>query len=271
MRGVTVEELGKSPVGAYVRGETFVHACVHPSLWAILLWGKPSEADALVLYRSLVLELEPPAVPHTKLIDASRLQGGDPMAFELLERYLTMYAEALARSITKTAVVRPAGLSGAMVSGVYEVLQPPYPFEVFDNAVEALTWLARNVAFEPSPLEIAAELGLLFDSESNLHPVVGSLAILLDANLSGLSVEEAARSLGMSDRTLQRRLGEAGTTFQDQMADARVRAAQKLLLRDIPVTTVALEVGCSSPQHLNTLFRRRTGLSPSEWRRRQRY
>jgi AraC-like DNA-binding protein len=268
MRGVTVEELAKNPVGAYVRGETFVHGCVHPSLWALLLWGRPTEDHAMVLYRSLKLELEPPAVPHAKIIDASRLEGSDPIAFRLLERYLSAFADALGRWVVKTALVRPAGLSGAMVSGVYEVLPAPYPVEVFADAGEALAWLGKTVSFTPSPAEIAATLGSLCESAEATPPVVGALSILLDAHLAGMSLPDAARALGMSERTLQRRLGDAHTTFQDQMADARVRAAQRLLVEsDAPVTTIALEVGCSSPQHLGTLFRRRTGLSPSEWRK----
>jgi AraC-like DNA-binding protein len=271
MRGVSVEELAKDPVGAYVRGETFVHGCVHPELWFLMLWGRPTHDHAMRLYRSLKLELAAPAVPHAKLIDASRLGGGDPMSFQLLERYLTMFRAELARFVVKTAMVRPSGLSGAMVSGVYEVLPAPYPVEVFADALSGLEWLAKTVSFTPGPLEIAPALDSLCESAESTPPVVGALAIWLDAHLSGMSLDDAARALGMSDRTLQRRLGEASTTFQDQVADARIRAAQRLLRDgDAPITSIALEVGCSSSQHLGALFRKHAGMSPSEWRKQHR-
>lgn len=271
MRGVSVDELAKNPVGAYVRGDTFVHGCVHPELWFLLLWGRPTHDHAMRLYRSLKLELQTPAVPHAKLIDASRIGGGDPMSFQLLERYLTEFGEQLARWIVKTALVRPSGLSGAMVSGVYEVLPAPYPVEVFPDALAGLEWLKRTVSFTPTPEEIAPVLDRLCESAESTPPVVGQLAIWLDAHLSGMTLEDAARALGMSDRTLQRRLGELKTTFQDQVADARIRAAQRLLKdSDAPITSIALEVGCASSQHLGALFRKHAGTSPSEWRKRHR-
>jgi AraC-like DNA-binding protein len=43
-----------------------------------------------------------------------------------------------------------------------------------------------------------------------------------------------------------------------------------LLDSDAPVTTIALEVGCATPQHFAALFRRFYGVSPSAWRRAQR-
>ena len=71
----------------------------------------------------------------------------------------------------------------------------------------------------------------------------------------------------MSERTLQRRLRDADTSYQDQLNQARIRAAQKLLLdTDTPITTIALEVGCSSPQHFSALFRRLVGETPSDYR-----
>jgi AraC-like DNA-binding protein len=56
------------------------------------------------------------------------------------------------------------------------------------------------------------------------------------------------------------------------MSDARVRAAKRMLLDgDAPLTTIAIESGCASLQHFNTLFRKRTGQLPSAWRRRERH
>jgi AraC-like DNA-binding protein len=84
-------------------------------------------------------------------------------------------------------------------------------------------------------------------------------------------VGEAAHALRVSLRTLQRRLSEADTTFHEELAGARLAAAQRLMLdSDAALTTIALEVGCASLQHFSALFRRLAGQSPSAWRQSQR-
>jgi AraC-like DNA-binding protein len=110
-------------------------------------------------------------------------------------------------------------------------------------------------------------LAQIYQAVSSTPAQVGELRAVLEAQLDGIGVKEAARALGLSDRTLQRRLREAGTSFQDELNGARIRAAQRLLLdSDMPITQIALEVGCASPQHFSTLFRRLAGASPSAWR-----
>jgi AraC-like DNA-binding protein len=271
MRGVSLEELARDPVGRYVAGETFVHFCATPRLWGILLWGRPSEADARQLGRSLVLELAPPAEPHVSIVDCSRLDGGDAGAFGALERYLTRYAELLRQWVLRLAIVRPGGLGGAIVAGAYEVLPRPYPVAVFGDPHAALEWLSPDAGDGPSPAALATSLSELYADARGTPPFLAALRVLLDGRLGGVSVTDAAGALHLSERTLQRKLSEAGTTFQDEMAEARIRAAKRMLLDgDAPLTTIAFEVGCASLQHFSALFRKRTGQSPSAWRRRER-
>ncbi len=266
MRGATVEELGHDPVGRYVAGATFVHFCAHAGLWGIVLWGRPGKADAFELGRSLVLELAPPASPHASIVDASRLEGGDETAFRALERYVVRHGDALKDWVTRLAIVHAKGLGGAIVAGASEVLALPYPVRSFEDPRAALAWLG-----EPAPGLLAASLDVMYAEASGTPPFLGALRALLDANLRGLAVAAAAKALGMSDRSLQRRLTDVGTTFQLEMIDARVRKG-KALLRDgnAPLTTIAIEAGCASLQHFNALFRKRTGELPSAWRLRAR-
>jgi AraC-like DNA-binding protein len=270
MRRSTLDELARAPVGRFVAGETFVHFCAAPTLWGVILWGRPDGTHALALGRSLVLELAPPAVPHASIVDASRLEGGDPAAFGAAERYLTRYGDVLAAAVRRLALVRPRGLGGAIVAGAYEVLPRPYPVRVFDDAAAAFAWLAAD-ADTGWPSDGAAMLAELYADASGTPHVLGALRALLDAHLGGLTIAEAASALGMSERSLQRKLGDAGTTFQDALADARVRAAKRVLAdSDAPLTTIAYDVGCASLQHFSALFRKRTGESPSAYRKRLR-
>lgn len=261
----TLDQLARDPIGRYVAGETFAHFCAHDRLWGVVLWGRPDESHARELGRSLVLELSPPARPHASIVDASRLESGSEGAFGALERYVARYGALLSEWVLKLAIVRSKGLGGAIVAGAHEVLPLPYPVAVFDDAALACVWLG-----EASPERLVESLSQLYQEASGTPPLLGALRGLLDDDLRDVSITTAAKALAMSERTLQRRLGDAGTTFQHEVIDARIRAAKRMMLDpDTPLTTIALESGCASLQHFNTLFRKRTGELPSAWRVRQ--
>jgi len=271
MRAATLEEFARDPVQRYVSDATYLHFCATPSLWGLLLWGRPTASDARSLGRSLILELAPPAEPHVSIVDASRLEGGDQGAFQAFEYYVTKHGERLRRWVLRVALVRPPGLHGAMVAGAYEVMPRPYPVAVFDDARRAFAWLAEEKASRASPDGMASVLAELHAAAAESPGLLTSLRTLLDRHLEGVSLADAASALGVSTRTLQRKLGSAKTTFQNEMTDARIRAAKSRLFdSDEALTTIAIDVGCASLQSFTASFRRRTGETPSDWRRRKR-
>jgi AraC-like DNA-binding protein len=71
------------------------------------------------------------------------------------------------------------------------------------------------------------------------------------------AVDEVARSLGLSSRTLQRRLGEQGTTYQALLDDLRHRSARRLLAStDLDAGEVAFLLGFEEAQLVHTRFPR---------------
>ena len=280
MRPATLEEFASDPVGRYVSGNEYIHFCATPELWGVVLWGRPDAAVARALGQSLVFELQAPAVPHASLVDASRLLGSDTGSFRALERFMTHFQEALRRWVMRLALVRPPGLSGAMVAGVFEVVPRPYPVRVFDGVEGAVRWLDAEGRLGAAPAEVVDSVAALHEEAERSTPLVVRLRSLLESRLSGidrargeqpLDLAEAARALGTSDRSLQRRLREADTSFSAELGAARVRVAQRMLLStDEPLTRIALEVGCASLQHFGVLFRKVTGEAPSAWRDRER-
>lgn len=271
MRASNAEEMALDPVGRYVAGNGWAHFCASPSFWGVLLWGRPNHDDAVALGRTLVLELGAPAVPHVSIVDAARIEGIDAGAFEALDGYVRANMGSLGRQVTRLALVRPPGMEGAFVAGFFEVLPKPYPVGVFESTDAGLSWLDQAAMGPGRPSEHAAELASIHERVTGVPVLVVRLRGLFADKLEGFGVAEAARALGMSERTLQRRLSEAGTTFHDELGAARLGAAQRLMLdSDAPLTTIALEVGCASLQHFSALFRKLTGVSPSAWRERQR-
>jgi AraC-like DNA-binding protein len=82
------------------------------------------------------------------------------------------------------------------------------------------------------------------------------------------ALSDVACELGQSARTLQRKLGEAGTTFQSLVDDARREAAHRYL--DDPkvaLAEIAFLLGFAQPNAFHRAFRRWTGKSPTAWRR----
>jgi len=77
-----------------------------------------------------------------------------------------------------------------------------------------------------------------------------------------------ARSLGLSSRTLHRRLAGASTSFADLLDETRRDLAAEYLRRsDYAVGEVAYLLGFAEISSFNRAFRRWTGQSPSEFRR----
>ncbi|MCY1062611.1 AraC family transcriptional regulator [Nannocystis sp. SCPEA4] len=76
-----------------------------------------------------------------------------------------------------------------------------------------------------------------------------------------------ARALGTSERTMQRRLRQAGTSLRDVVDEVRREAALAQLGRpDATVTDIAFMLGFSDLSAFSRAFRRWTGASPSEYR-----
>lgn len=81
------------------------------------------------------------------------------------------------------------------------------------------------------------------------------------------SIEAIAGRLDTSPRTLQRRLGEARTTFQDQLDDVRRVAARRLLAQtELPPIDIAFLLGFAEPNSFARAFRLWERTTPLRWR-----
>lgn len=79
-----------------------------------------------------------------------------------------------------------------------------------------------------------------------------------------------ARALHMSSRTLHRRLADAGTSFERLLDETRKDLAAEYVRRtEYAVGEIAFLLGFAETSSFNRAFRRWTGKSPSEFRRRE--
>lgn len=81
------------------------------------------------------------------------------------------------------------------------------------------------------------------------------------------SVETVARQLHMSPRTLQRRLAEEGTSYQQQLDQVRQQTARHLLTStDLEAGEIAFFLGFEEINSFTRAFHHWEGTTPSRWR-----
>ena len=85
------------------------------------------------------------------------------------------------------------------------------------------------------------------------------------------SIELASHRLGVPVRTLQRRLGECGTSYSDIVDEVRFDLAARLLQgSDEHIAEIARATGFSDPSSFSRAFLRWAGMTPRAFRRQSR-
>ncbi len=111
-------------------------------------------------------------------------------------------------------------------------------------------------------------------SELSPADTVARARAYIDATLARepqhLCIDNAARSLGVSVRTLIRRLGSSGSSFRTLRDKARRDLALRLLRKpNLTVEDIALALGFSEAANFSRAFKRWFGASPGRYRREQ--
>jgi AraC-like DNA-binding protein len=93
------------------------------------------------------------------------------------------------------------------------------------------------------------------------------LELLVPQNIT--DINSAALVMGTSRRTLQRHLAGSGHTFSSLLQRARLTVASRRLTDpSVKLIDIAFEIGYTDPSQFSKAFRRWTGASPREYRRR---
>jgi AraC-like DNA-binding protein len=262
----SLEDLLASPNERYLVGPISLSFVIDPRVVGTHVWGRPTTEQIMALVDAHE-RMRPVLSSRTcALVDLRRLEWPDPAAFDALVRYFVARREWLGEYIERVALVRSIGPMGAATEGFFDLTPQVFRVQTFGAVEDALAWFGRSNA-----RAIAEELASLLEQASNTPDLLRRLRERLDASPRSLSVDEAARALGVGDRTLQRTLTAARTSFVEERRRAQVRKAQSMLReQDASLAEIAHAVGCASLSHFGALFRKATGMTPSAWRARHR-
>jgi AraC-like DNA-binding protein len=142
------------------------------------------------------------------------------------------------------------------------------PFDLFVFEAKALDepFITHNAEL----LEmIVPGLDEALHDEPGARSLADDVRSTLSQRISGErpAVEKVAKALGMSPRTLQRRLEELGTSYQELLDDVRRRSARRLLAdTDLDAGEVAFLLGFEELNSFTRAFHAWEGTTPTRWR-----
>lgn len=103
----------------------------------------------------------------------------------------------------------------------------------------------------------------------SLQSTIDTAGLLIEriSDQGDVKLKSVAREIGMSPRTLQRRLKSSGVDFEELRDETRRSEALRLVrLGKYTATEIAYMVGYSDPAHFTRAFKRWTGNAPSRFR-----
>jgi AraC-like DNA-binding protein len=226
--------------------------------WA--MWGHVSTEDAELgkqLWIYLAMRVAP---PYDFILDLRGLESISQGAYERI-KYFAMSAKP---GLRRMAILVGEPQGGAIQLGLFTLSPPRFPWKAFDGYEALPAWLERRA----DAAVILAAAAAIDEHRAILPSPIAGLAAIL-AREPRASMSRIARALGMSARTIQRALAARGTTLSAERDRARIGIAHDLL-RDpaAKLEAIAAAAGCADRRGLNRLFRRLTGESPADFRRR---
>jgi AraC-like DNA-binding protein len=256
----------QQPEGHYVAGRQFLIWCRSLGFTGSVLWGRPAERDTQELV-GIWRELHPRMTAGFDVVtDGSRIESIDAAAFEVMVGYLRERLPSYAQRIRRQAIIHPPGLPGAAIAGLLPTIGIYYQWRIFAEPRLGFRWLER-----PDSDETCDDVSAIALTVTGVSPWRRILGDALREEPEGVTLAAVARRIGRSERSLQRDLQQAGTTFRAELEAARVALARALLVdTDLKIDAVARRVGCASAAHFATLFRRVAGEPPSSYRERHR-
>lgn len=170
-------------------------------------------------------------------------------------------------ALTRVEFIHP---QPADVSHYQRIFNAPLQFSSTRNAlVFPVEILQEPLAFSDQNLAAVHEQMLEQQLAALDQPDVVRLLEQMLRNALELSFdrEDVARHLNISSRTLQRKLQEAGTSFQVLLEQERKQRAEHLLAQaELSLTTISQQLGFAESSAFSRAFKRWWNMTPLEFR-----
>ncbi len=253
----------RDPAGRYVVVGSCIIWCQTRSLCGLYFWGRPSADDLLEVARICDAYPSAMATPFDVVSDGREVEALDGDALAVQMAWLWRQGATLLERARIWSIVAEGSVA-ARLARLMPSFNASERFQVTTDAGEAFR-AVRGEAGAGLLAEVEAIAAQRRGLARELHVIRALLGRRLDARL-----EDAARELRMSPRSLQRWLTRHGVSFHDEQVAARFAAACELLrASDLKVAAIAAQVGISE-RAITMLFRSQTGLTPTAWRARER-
>lgn len=213
---------------------------------------------------SLVLEERVPLGPLQEFAVIMLLVGIGQIARDVTGQALTGVAEC---AFPEPPYAAELFSRGGSARGMMRFGQPAHRL-VFDAAILDL----KLVAADPAAMELArAQCERELAAQTEGGSFVGKVRAAIARGGGGFrSLDEVARRLHVSTRTLKRRLAARGSSFSEVLDEVRRQRALLLLAdRRLALGDVADRLGYSDVANFTRAFRRWTGQTPAAYRDRQ--
>jgi AraC-like DNA-binding protein len=198
-----------------------------------------------------------------------------------VERYLSDAILTSSMHIVNAICVDPISVKRACFSyptpNDTQMLEQTFAAPLSFSAVVSCLYLDR-AALDAPMIKLARErhglhsgqLKDLFTDDNNRDPFKARVrqAMLRALPTDELSIDSLAKGMGVSRRTLQRRLTERGTHYMEVLAELRSDLSTRYLADErLGITEIAFMLGYSDQASFSTAFKSWHGMSPSDFRK----
>lgn len=260
----TLDDFLRQPVGRYWGGEQMVVWAATSSLIGVAFCGAPTPEVLDALLCCLDAPVPADVLAHCHVVfDVRRVVSLDGALFDRLLGALRERRSLLEQRVARCVIVRPEGFIGALASGVSALLWRCESTTVVDSMERALATLELPAA---TSTRLRALDGVV-DAMSAQSSILDRLRRWLTAHPKEHRIRVAASALGSSQRSLQRALAIAGTSFKKE--SDRIRAAQArhwLSRANEKIEVIGRQLGFANESSFRSFIRRQTGHSPRQLR-----
>lgn len=258
-----VNDLLGTPARRLVVHRSFAYWQAEDRAFGSMIWGRPDESDVDQMCAAHEVGANPKFTGHASIIDLRAIVGVDFLAFDRLLTYLKARRDAWSPTVSRQVVLHSGGFAHSTVVGMFQFLSPGHRVIFSDDPANAFELAGVSDVF--------AELETIRAGLLGTPQIVIETRTALEALPPRAGTEAIAKHMNTSERSLQRRLAEVGTSLRAERQNHTVRVSERLLLEtELDLDAIAAHVGLSSASQLVRVFRKSRGVTPGALRQQQR-